>query len=153
MWCVYSHTLPDGRRYIGQTCNIEGRWKPSAYKNCIKFYNAILFYGWDAFKHEVLYDNLTLEEANYLEEKCIKEYDSINNGFNLNSGGENKLHSEETKIKMSQLNTGNLLNVLKLVFNMKVQQMQKEKQEFQEKLLVDVVEENKKLLVVIIGGS
>lgn len=106
MWCVYSHTLPDGRRYIGQTCNIEGRWKPSAYKHCIKFYNAILFYGWDAFKHEVLYDNLTLEEANYLEEKCIREYDSINNGFNLNSGGENKLHSEETKIKMSQTRKG-----------------------------------------------
>ena len=41
-WCVYKHTLKEtGQVYIGQTNNIKNRWKPSAYKNCIKFYNAI----------------------------------------------------------------------------------------------------------------
>ena len=93
-WVVYVHTLIlDGRKYIGQTNDIKVRWKPSAYKNSIKFYNAIQQYGWNNFTHEVLYDNLTLEEANELEEKLIAEYDTINNGFNLDSGGLNHLHS------------------------------------------------------------
>lgn len=105
-WCVYSHTLADGRRYIGQTCNIAGRWKPSAYKNCKKFYNAIQQYGWNAFTHEILYDNLTLEEANRLESECILKFNTIENGFNLNYGGDNKLHSEETKEKMSNTRKG-----------------------------------------------
>ena len=105
-WCVYKHTLPDGRCYIGQTCDISTRWKPSAYKNCVKFYSAIQKYGWRNFSHEILADNLTLEEANHLEEEYIKQYNSIENGFNLNSGGENKLHSQETKDKMSQTRKG-----------------------------------------------
>ena len=105
-WCVYKHTLPDGRCYIGQTCDIATRWKPSAYKNCVKFYSAIQKYGWENFNYEILVDNLTLEKANHLEEKYIKKYNSIEKGFNLNSGGENKLHSQETKNKMSQTRKG-----------------------------------------------
>ena len=105
-WCVYKHTLSDGRCYIGQTCNIATRFKPSAYKNCVKFYSAIQKYGWENFNHEILADNLTLKEANHLEEEYIKKYNSIEKGFNLNSGGENKLHSQETKNKMSQTRKG-----------------------------------------------
>lgn len=103
LWCVYKHVLKeDGRVYIGQTNNIKTRWKPSAYKNCVKFYNAIQYYGWDSFTHEIIENNLTLEEANKLETYYIQKYNSIENGFNLNSGGENKLASQETKDKMSQ---------------------------------------------------
>ena len=106
-WCVYKHTLKEtGQVYIGQTNNIKNRWKPSAYKNCIKFYNAIQKYGWDNFEHEILANELTLEEANELETKFIIEYDSINNGFNLNTGGDNKLASQKTKEKMSKTRKG-----------------------------------------------
>ena len=106
-WCVYKHTLKEtGQVYIGQTNNIKNRWKPSAYKNCIKFYNAIQKYGWDNFEHEILANELTLEEANELETKFIIEYDSINKGFNLNTGGDNKLASPETKEKMSKTRKG-----------------------------------------------
>ena len=106
-WCVYKHTLKEtGQVYIGQTNNIKNRWKPSAYKNCIKFYNAIQKYGWDNFEHEILANELTLEEANELETKFIIEYDSINNGFNLNTDGDNKLASQETKEKMSKTRKG-----------------------------------------------
>lgn len=106
-WCIYKHTLKiTGQVYIGQTNNIKDRWKPSAYKNCIKFYNAIQKYGWDNFEHTILIDNLTIDEANKLEEEYIKQYDSINNGFNLSSGGLNHLASEETKQKMSQVRKG-----------------------------------------------
>jgi len=106
-WVIYMHTLIlDGRKYIGQTNDIHARWKPSAYKTCTKFYNAIQQYGWDNFTHEILYDNLTLEEANKLEEELIAKYDTINNGFNLDSGGLNHLHSQETKDKMSKTRKG-----------------------------------------------
>ena len=71
-WFVYAHILKaDGCRYIGQTNNLNARWKPSAYKNCVKFYNAIALYGWDAFEHTVLEENLTLEQANQREEYYI----------------------------------------------------------------------------------
>lgn len=106
-WVIYAHILKeDGRMYIGQTNDIKSRWKPSAYKNCVKFYNAICFYGWDAFEHKILKSELTLEEANKLEEEYIKKYDTINSGFNLLSGGLNRLASEETKQKMSATRKG-----------------------------------------------
>ena len=106
-WVIYAHTLIlDGRKYIGQTNDIKARWKPSAYKTCAKFYKAIQTYGWENFTHEILYSDLTLEEANELEEKLITEYDTINNGFNLEFGGTNHLHSQETKDKMSKTRKG-----------------------------------------------
>ena len=106
-WCVYKHTCTiTNLSYIGQTNNISARWKPSAYKNCVKFYNAIQKYGWDNFTHEILEENLTLEQANEREEYYIKFYNSIENGYNLLSGGQNRLASEETKQKMSNTRKG-----------------------------------------------
>ena len=107
MWCIYKHTSKtSGKVYIGQTNNINVRWKPGAYRNCAKFYAAIQKYGWDDFEHEILEDNLTLEEANQRETYYIELYDSINNGYNLNTGGDNHLASEETRNKMSQTRKG-----------------------------------------------
>ena len=55
MWCIYKHTSKtSGKVYIGQTNNINVRWKPGAYRNCAKFYAAIQKYGWDDFEHEIL---------------------------------------------------------------------------------------------------
>ncbi len=42
-----------------------------------------------------------MEELNLLEEKYVNQYDSINNGFNIRQAGGNKLHSEESKQRMS----------------------------------------------------
>ena len=106
-WCVYKHTLKDSHLcYVGQTNNTAQRWKPSAYKTCPKFYSAIQEYGWDNFTHEILKDNLTLEEANYWEEYYITFYNSQTEGWNLDSGGLNHLHSEATKQKMSATRKG-----------------------------------------------
>lgn len=106
-WCIYKHTLiGTDLCYIGQTNDIKTRWKPSAYKTCTKFYNAINKYGWNNFKHEILKDNLTIDEANEWEEYYIKAYNSQIDGFNLDSGGLNYLHSEETKLKMSKTRKG-----------------------------------------------
>lgn len=104
---VYMHRLKeDGRVYIGQSCSssLEERSGSNGcrYKGCTKFYNAIQRYGWDAFDHIVLADNLTLEEANQLEASYITQYDSINNGFNIYEGGRNHLYTVKQRYQMSE---------------------------------------------------
>lgn len=107
---VYIHRLKtDGRVYVGQTnSSIKERAGSDGhrYKNCTKFWNAIQFYGWDAFDHIVVKDNLTLEEANVLEDELILQYNSIENGFNINRGGRNHIWTEEQRKIMSERNTG-----------------------------------------------
>lgn len=104
-WCVYKHiNKVNGKVYIGQTCQKpENRWgNGSNYKPCTLFYRAIMKYGWDGFEHKVVEDNLTFEQANFLEEKLIKELKSNEPeyGYNLKSGGSNGIPNEEVKQKM-----------------------------------------------------
>lgn len=104
---VYIHRLrQDGRVYVGQSClpSLKARSGSNGYryKYCPKFYNAIQKYGWDAFDHIVIKDNLSLEEANQLEEELIIQYNSIENGFNINLGGRNHLYTDEQRKQMSE---------------------------------------------------
>lgn len=46
---------------------------------------------------KIIADNLTLEEANTLEDELILKYNSIEEGFNLNRGGRNRLWTEEQR--------------------------------------------------------
>ena len=100
-YIIYSHrNKVNNKSYIGQTKNIKDRWIPSHYKGCRLFYNAIQKYGWDNFEHIILKDNIsTIEEANYWEKFYILLFDTMNLevGYNLASGGNNKILSEETK--------------------------------------------------------
>lgn len=91
-FCVYKHTTPNGKVYIGQT-----KQKPekrfangNGYKGCPAFYSAILKYGWPAIKHEILADGLTADEANEKERALILEYRSNQKeyGYNVTSGGQ-----------------------------------------------------------------
>ena len=91
MYIVYKHTNKiNGKVYIGITCQTpEQRWRSGlGYKDQSKFYGAILKYGWDGFFHEILFNDLSQKDAYEVEEKLIKEYDSINNGYNIQTGGE-----------------------------------------------------------------
>lgn len=100
---IYMHkNRINGKVYIGQTNSLKDRWKPSGYKHCIKFYRAIEKYGWDNFEHIVLEENLTLEQANELEEYYIAAYDAINDGYNIFKGGDNKEMSQETLDRLSK---------------------------------------------------
>ena len=108
---VYKHTTPRGKVYIGITGNtVERRWQNGRnYKNNKHFTNAIKKYGWDNIKHEILFDNLTKEQAEEKEILLIKKYKSnnMNYGYNVENGGNatGKL-SEETKKKISIANKG-----------------------------------------------
>lgn len=102
-YCIYVHINKITKKmYIGQTKNYNRRCFPANYKGCIKFYYAIEKYGWENFDHIILIDNLTIEEANLLEEELIKKYNTIEEGYNLKSGGLNNIYSEESKQKMSE---------------------------------------------------
>ena len=57
-YCVYMHTSPSGKAYIGITCQTpEYRWgkEGKGYVNCVAFFNAILKYGWDNIGHQILH--------------------------------------------------------------------------------------------------
>ena len=90
-YLVYKHTNKlNHKSYIGITCvSVEGRWGHNGnhYKRQLKFYNAIQKYGWDNFEHIILEENLTLTDANLKEQYYIQYYDSINNGYNVATGG------------------------------------------------------------------
>ena len=88
-YCVYCHTFPNGKRYIGITNNCNQRWKNGdGYKHQRKVYNAIMKYGWDNIRHEILVDGIPKEKAQELEKKLIAEFDGIQNGYNVSVGGE-----------------------------------------------------------------
>lgn len=89
---VYKHTCPNGKVYIGITCQTPSkRWhNGKGYVQNKYFYSAISKYGWDNIKHEILFDSLTKEEACKKEIELIAQYRSNLHeyGYNLSVGGE-----------------------------------------------------------------
>ena len=91
-YCVYMHTTPSGKRYVGITCQqLNQRWRNGkGYKRCVGFYRAIQKYGWDNITHEILLSGLSLDEANQAEKDYIAEYktNDKNYGYNCTDGGD-----------------------------------------------------------------
>ena len=103
LWCVYKHTSPSGGVYIGITSDYPlARWRNGRGYDCCEVMNkAIKKYGWENFTHEILFDNLTKEEACQKEIELIAFYKNQGHCYNLAERGTNGLASEETKKKMS----------------------------------------------------
>lgn len=106
-YCVYKHTSPSGKVYIGMTKQSpEARWKNGfGYASSKHFYNAITKYGWDNFSHEIIIDNLSVEEACHYEKLFIKFYHSTDRryGYNCKDGGlDTNALTEESRKKLSQ---------------------------------------------------
>ena len=85
-FCVYRHTAPNGKVYIGITGqNPSRRWNSGrGYKNNPHLFAAILKYGWDNFAHEILLDGLTKAEAEEHEIRLIAEHRSTDPDFGYN---------------------------------------------------------------------
>ena len=101
-YTIYRHTLMldcphKGWSYIGQTHfkNVKIRWNSGKnYKTSRRFYRAIQKYGWDSFEHTILETNIkTRAEANKLEKYYIKFYNTIENGYNISSGGDDHTYN------------------------------------------------------------
>lgn len=108
-YSIYIHINKiNNKVYIGQTCQKpQKRWDNGrGYETSPKFYNAILKYGWDNFQHQILFSNLSQEQANQKQQQLILQYKSTddNYGYNITSGGSNFKHSQETKRKIGQAN-------------------------------------------------
>lgn len=94
---IYKYTSPSGKVYIGQTHSEKGRrqrWydlsKPYAGP---KINNARAKYGPENFEYEILFKMETENEddlikaLNHYERYFIRQYNSIENGYNLDEGG------------------------------------------------------------------
>lgn len=105
-YTVYMHRFPNGKVYIGITCqNPEYRWgKGKHYQKQPLIFNAIMKYGWDNIEHIILFEGLSKEEAETKEVELISLYDATNRnkGYNIENGGNSTgKHSDKTRDKMS----------------------------------------------------
>lgn len=117
---IYKHTSPSNKVYIGQTSqeNIIQRWRNGGkgYFRMDKYgnyqqpamVNAINKYPWDTWKHEIIDECDTQEEADLLEIKYIEKYNSTNRnfGYNITKGGgghSGQPMKQETKDKLSSI--------------------------------------------------
>ena len=119
-YCVYIHTSPSGKMYVGQTgTKPEKRWGKDG-NGYLKKYKkdgeyaqpafacAIIKYGWNNFDHEIIASNLTKEEADNFEKLLIEKLNTINPkyGYNCTIGGDGCSPSEEARKKMSDSHKG-----------------------------------------------
>lgn len=113
-WCVYMHeNRENGKKYIGITSQKPtNRWQNGeGYQYCPRFYAAIKKYGWDAFRHDILYTGLTQEAAEQLEVDLIAKYGTQDpeKGYNMaEGGGTNRGYHlrDETKQRIGTANRG-----------------------------------------------
>lgn len=111
LYKVYCHTNKiNGKKYIGITCRtLNERWRHGEGYIGQPFYSAINKYGWNGFKHEILFENVTCEYACNKEIELIKEYKTYNNkfGYNADMGGFTGYYfTEEQKNKASKRFSG-----------------------------------------------
>ena len=82
--------IVNDKHYVGITVNLKRRW--SAHKKCsghnIALYNAINKYGLDNFVFTHIADAFSWEDACKLEKLLIQEFNSMEHGYNLTSGGD-----------------------------------------------------------------
>ena len=110
-YCVYRHTTPGGKVYIGITSQSpQKRFNHGrGYWHNDHFLRAIKKHGWNNIIHEVLENGLNRSDAIATEKRLIKKYDSTNpaKGYNKMTGGDGVgTHTAETIEKLRIINTG-----------------------------------------------
>jgi len=109
MYIYLITNLVNNKKYVGQTINDPlKRW--TAHKSKTKsgsdfaINNALRKYGVENFQFEVIDDtNENIDQLNESEIKWIAYYDTYDGvGYNMTSGGDNYIRSEETRNKISE---------------------------------------------------
>jgi len=108
----------NGKCYIGQTtsslkrrtCNGKG------YIGNMYFYKDIQKYGWEYFTKNIICQCENYE-ADILERAFIKKYDSIESGYNLQSGGKANFKNNASSNKKSSLSQKGRKNPLLSILN------------------------------------
>lgn len=89
-YTVYVHKFPNGKYYVGITCqDVSRRWREGKGYEGQPVFDAILKYGWDNIEHIILETGLAKEQAENAEVEYIKKYNSLShaNGYNIVEGG------------------------------------------------------------------
>jgi group I intron endonuclease len=111
---IYKITSPSNKVYIGQSIDIERRfrhYKRMVCKDQVKIYNSFLKYGVDSHIFEIL-ELCDTKYLNNRERHYQNLYDSVANGLNLlyvKSEHFNGGHSDESKKKISDSLKGRTL--------------------------------------------
>lgn len=108
-YVVYMHTTPNGKRYIGISQNVIKRWSNGkGYIRNEHLNNAIIKYGWDNIRHEILYTGLSKDEACEKEKELISKYSTHDTrfGYNGTMGGEHYEHTEQSRQRLSESHKG-----------------------------------------------
>lgn len=93
-WKVYIHINNiNNKLYVGITSKSkpEHRWNSGrGYAENTHFSSAIKKYGWDNFRHIILYDDLTEQQAKDMEKYTIAQWrtQDVKYGYNMTSGGD-----------------------------------------------------------------
>ena len=108
MYCVYKHTFPNEKVYIGVTGqNPLKRWANGyGYKKQPVLFRAICKYGWDNIKHEIVFSELTRKQAVEKEIELIALHKSNQKEFGYNRDCGGSIPTEEMKKHLSEVNTG-----------------------------------------------
>ena len=117
---IYKITnLNDGKVYIGKSEDLKRRIK--THKLLLKrnkhfnyhLQNAYNKYGEKFFQFDVIHEANDDEDLNILETHYIKQYNAFNQdyGYNMTTGGEGNIRSEETRNKISINHRGKLSNL------------------------------------------
>lgn len=100
----------NGKQYVGQTCQEwRLRWNQhcSGKPYCRVLHRAIIKYGKNAFRHEVLATALSKNESDRLERGFIETLNTRSPyGYNLRDGGAWGRHSIETRLMISRNQKG-----------------------------------------------
>jgi group I intron endonuclease len=110
---IYKYTSPSGKVYIGQTTRENQRRREFLSEekySGLKINNAILEYGSENFEYEIIFRVGSLIESevkellNEKEIQYIKLFDSFENGYNSDPGGNSAAYkrTEETCKKLSE---------------------------------------------------
>ena len=114
---IYKYTSPSGKHYIGQTIDEKSRrskfLNPNIDYSGPKINRARHKYGPENFEYEVIFAVESLIRSEVLEilddkeVQYIKLFDSFENGYNSNLGGEGGTHivTEDTRKKLSESTT------------------------------------------------
>jgi group I intron endonuclease len=114
---IYKITSPSGKVYIGQSWNIERRFKQYKKSLCakqIKLFNSIIKYGIEAHVFEIIHEFLEEIDQQILDDHEILYWNQYKNlgidVLNTREPGKGGKHSEETKKLMSEWQIGKVLS-------------------------------------------
>jgi group I intron endonuclease len=106
---IYKIINPENKIYIGESSNINKRWKTykrlEDVKTQPKLYNSLKDHGWEKHKWEIIEEIYDTNIRKHKEEYYISLYDSYNNG--LNSSSKSKGPSSQTIETRLKIGIGN----------------------------------------------